>query len=314
MNIEPDVAIRYLGFVQERHLIWVRRQEEHPQAFWTEDPILATRKFTNVFRILDPGTQFLVQGVLAPHWLTEEEALMLIFLYRHTGQIPAWNRLFSRLGWPRVENLGEVEDLWRKYRGEGNPIFTGAYLVYPQSSEPGTDKMSSIIGLARRLFSPDSPEYIFPDWESAETMEGKFNVLRRNRGVADFMSQQILTDWSYTKFCGRDRENEFVRPGPGAVKGAKFIAPEEPVQETLNWARSAVLQTPDCPYLDLSNGRWTRYRPPSLMDIQNTLCEFSKYERYYRSGTPAGKAVYSASHPGPQDPPLLPEHWKGTEE
>ncbi len=53
----------YLSFCRERHKIWLKRQAGDPGP-WTDDPILATRKFTNVFRILDPGTQFVVQELL----------------------------------------------------------------------------------------------------------------------------------------------------------------------------------------------------------------------------------------------------------
>ena len=47
----------YQHMVRERHQIWLARQ--HGASYpWTEDPVLANRKFTNMFRVLDPGSQF----------------------------------------------------------------------------------------------------------------------------------------------------------------------------------------------------------------------------------------------------------------
>ena len=48
-------------------------------------------------------------------------------------------------------------------------------------------------------------------------------------------------------------------------------------------------------------------RPPSLMDVQNTFCEFSKYMRYLR-GEPE-RRTFRPAHPGPQPTSVLPEHW-----
>ena len=43
------------------------------------------------------------------------------------------------------------------------------------------------------------------------------------------------------------------------------------------------------------------------MDVQNTLCEFSKYVRFQSKPIPTKQ--YVPAHPGPQPPPVLPKHW-----
>ena len=47
----------YQHMVRERHQIWLARQNGATYP-WTSDPVLANRKFTNMFRVLDPGSQF----------------------------------------------------------------------------------------------------------------------------------------------------------------------------------------------------------------------------------------------------------------
>src|SRR5688500_16272197 len=117
----------FLRFVVERHHIWEQRQAGAPQP-WTKDEVLATRKFTNVFRVLDPGTQFLFTDLFDP-WLEPRDQLMRLFLYRHTGRVETWEWLdLVGLGYPTVETLDVAGELWRMYRHNQNPFFTNAYL------------------------------------------------------------------------------------------------------------------------------------------------------------------------------------------
>lgn len=291
----------YLAFVEERHNVWLERQVGAPGP-WTDDPILASKKFTNVFRVLDPGSQFIfsLQGY------SPEDTLMRLFLYRHTGRVEAWEwlREYSDGYEAGIDDLDAVLEAWREYRAMGNPVFTGAYLVYPQSSSPGTDKLESIIRLTQRLFREEG---LAEEFLQAKDQAGRFGALRRHRGVADFMSMQILTDWGYTHYADGDRENEFVVPGPGCRKGIMAITDTPKQLDFLRFAHSEVLAGDDVPMLNLSGGGT---RVPSIMDVQNTLCEFSKYVRYLSKGTTA--KPYSPAHPGQQPDPVLPAHWETT--
>lgn len=313
----------FLSFVVERHKIWEKRQAGMPQP-WTSDPVLSCRKMTNVFRILDPGTQFVMTDLLEPG-LPERDQLMRLFLYRHTGRVETWQYLdLVGLGYPTVENLEDAWTAWQDYRGKGvyklqnkkpysermnkaggfgsttyeRTMFTSAYLVFPQSQTPGTDKLRSILDLAARLFTPGSPDDVMPRWERARTQAQRFKVLRDAKGVGDFMSMQVLTDWGYQHDV--DREDEFLQPGPGSVKGAAALDPSAKPMEVVARVVEAVRGLPDCPRLG--------YRVPSLMDIgSNLLCEWSKYSRYREKPVPV--KTYTPAHPGPQPEPVLPRYY-----
>ncbi len=312
----------FLRFVVERHRIWELRQAGAPQP-WTSDPILATRKFTNVFRVLDPGTQFVMTDLLEPG-LEERDQLMRMFLYRHTGRVEVWQALNLTVGYPTVGSLDEVRSVFNTYRGEPKTImkkpwaqpvatytgpwheaksypkqiFTGAYLVFPQSDTPGTDKLDSVIGLTKRLFTPGSPDDIMPKWERARSQAERYKILRSNKGVGDFMAMQVLTDWGYGQDV--DREEEFLQPGPGSVRGAKALIPNASTMTVVKRVVGEVRALPQCPRLG--------YRVPSLMDIgSNLLCEWSKYVRFKGQAVPV--KTYTPAHPGPQEPPVLPSYY-----
>lgn len=313
MNV--DAALTYLDFVRERHRVWEARQLGLPPEQWTDDPIVRERKFTNVFRVLDPGSQYVLTDLWEPD-LREEDLLLRLFLYRHTGRVDAWQWLSVTSGLPTRENLGDVLEAWRQYRGPAKvrtrrsdpraanrttqvdyvrSVFTGAYLVFPQSQVPGTDKMESIVDLTKRLFVDT---YATPaEFLRAKSQQDRFRALRSNKGVGDFMAMQVLTDWGYFT---EDRENDFVVPGPGARKGAAVLGLQ--AQEACHWAHQQL----DSLSISITMGDGRR-RAPSLMDAQNTLCEYSKYARYL--GQPLRGQPYTPAHPGPQDPPVLPVRW-----
>lgn len=293
--IDTDAALTFLDFVLERHRVWEKRQAGLPQP-WTEDPVLATRKFTNVFRFLDPGSQFVIQHLLHED---PEQTLARCFLYRHTNLPSAWMAYAVEHGsMPDVlGGLDFLEEFWMDYKADGGKVFSGAYMIYPQSSVPGTDKVTSIIDLTRRLFVSGSR--VRHDFMNARSQTERFAALRTNRGVADFMSMQILTDFGYgTEF----REDDFVVPGPGAIKGAAALGLKGP--EAIEWGCLTLSEEPP---LVPADDYGEHYLTPSRMDVQNCLCEFSKYVRF--ASKPSPQKLYPPAHPGVQLKPVLPPQW-----
>jgi hypothetical protein len=281
---------RYEFFVRERHRIWEARQAGEPGP-WTEDPVLATRKFTNVFRVLDPGSQFVFQ-LAHPN---PAEELLRLFLYRSTGSIPAWERVRVVLGdYPTWETLEETLLVWQDFRRQGGTIFTPAYIVFPGpagDASRGTDKIETVIDRTAQVFADRGGAFL-----TATTQSDRFAALVSHTGVGDFIAMQTLTDWGYGAHCGEDRENEFIVAGPGARRGAKLLDPSSRPEDTIRklyrfWQEDGSITLAG--------------RTPSLMDVQNTTCELSKFARY----KPGRRAYQATTLP---TPPVLPAHWKGT--
>lgn len=299
----------FVNYVEQRHSIWEQRQLG--DGSWkVGDPILQERKFTNVYRVLDYGSQFFIRDLATPH-SGPRDTLFRSFLYRHTGRWEMWEFFNAMEGRPPIVEDGElVFEVFNAYRDSdprlkgGKAVFTGAYLVFPQSHTKGTDKLRSIVDLALRLFTPGSPDDIWPDFDAATTQADRYQTLRRNKGVGDFMAMQVLTDWGYTHHAGEDREGEFVVPGPGARRGTANLHPKEDPVAVIN-RYALYFELLGTVALSLPTGG---FRTPSLMDVQNCMCEWSKYVRF-RDRTPAGRP-YQPAHPGQQPRPTLPQHWK----
>lgn len=308
--MHPDMLFSYLDFVVERHKIWERRQAGEPGP-WTGDPILHSRKFTNDFRILDHGSQFLLTELLNTAE-SPADALARAFLYRMTNRTEVWTTTAMETGdYPHVDDMNsELAGYWCHLRDEeGVQIFNGAYIIMPEPGAKGVDKTRSVVKLAERYFSDSSPLSITVPFYEAGSMAERFKILRSCAGIGPFIAMQVLTDVGYSPFGTDQDENEFVFPGPGCINGAKEIAPEMKAADMIRFCRDEVLALEDCPMLYSPRNTLTAIlgRPPSLMDIQNTLCEFSKYARYMRK-SPSVKA-YRPAHPGPAAAPVLPQHW-----
>lgn len=299
----------YRSFVFYRHMIWEGRQKGFPPP-WVPPAefVLKTRKFTNVFRVLDPGSQYVVKMLQEPG-LEPRDALARAILYRFTNRPETWEYLkLVYSGWPLAEHLDE--DLVRVlHETPDGQIFSGAYIIMPTPGQVG-DKAAGAVALARRLTARGGPENVVEQVVGAATPQAAYEALRRHPGMGDFMSMQILTDWGY--YWPEYDENEFVVAGPGSTRGVAELFPQGTkikTAEVIRWVRDQWWQDLACPSIPMPGGL---SRAPSLMDIQNTFCEFFKYMRYLRKDRPGEVAPYRPAHPGPQPTPLLPHHWMAT--
>lgn len=289
MDHEKDY---YRHMVTERHRIWVARQNNEPQP-WTEDPVLSRMKMTNMFRVLDPGSQF-VFDLDTPDPV---DVIARLVFYRMTNLPATWEMLKVELGdYPKamdfIHQSAVLFQTIESYRKRGNKVFSGAYIIVP---EPGTmnNKVGGALRVARTFVQKNAEEFL-----NATTQAERFAVLKSTLGIGPFLSMQILTDWGYLQ--AEEPDLEFVVAGPGARRGAAIICatcpPERLIAEKAeHWF--------DDPFVRLGN------RGLTAMDVQNTFCEFGKMVRYTHGGKPIPKNLYRPAHPGVQPPPILPQWW-----
>lgn len=287
MSIDIDHALTFFDFVVERHAMYERRQAELPQDEWTDDPVLATRKFTNVFRWLDPGSQFVLTDLLPD--VDEPDALFRCSLYRLTNWPDTWRWMHDQLGhYPVITDIHILLDLLRERRDQGLQMFSGAYMILPQPGRTG-DKLEHLVEVV------DNATKIGMQFAVAKSQEERHAILTSVYGIGDFLGLQILTDYMY-RFGEPDREDEFVVPGPGSNRGTRLFAPGHGAASVIRWAHRALHKMPECPEL--------LGRRPSVMDVQNCFCEYSKYVKGPRT------KIYRPAHPGPLPEPVLPTAYR----
>lgn len=231
--------------------------------------ILTTRKFTNVFRVLDRGSQYLL-NLMNIHEDPLDQ-LALSYFYRQVNRPDTMEDIIeSNAGF--VPNASEIFDpKWYDVvvapvvEARPGAFLNGAYiiLIKPGDSRGTLAKMKEMFPAAR------------PHLERVAALtdlEARVRALQKTPGVGPFLAMQVATDMGYCE-GQEDQENTFVLAGPGSRKGVAFISARK--------AEDVIKDFPvdQLPPLPGSNGR-----PASWMDIQNVFCEFSKYARLVQQG------------------------------
>lgn len=257
-------------FAQQRHIAW--------EGGMLSDEYIRTRKFTNVFRVLDRGSQYLLRLMDQVPKTEMPDRLALSYLYRQVNRPDTMDAIIeANDGYlPTLREVTDAVWLWDVIgpvvKARPGSFLSGAYMIYikPGSSGGIIEKMVDAFPAARTGLL---------DVAGYDDLAMRVKRLQATPGVGPFLAMQIATDLGYCK-GETDQENSFVLAGPGSRKGVAAMLGRDG-HASANEALQAILGFPvhKLPALPYSNGR-----PASLMDIQNVFCEFSKYSRYKAKG------------------------------
>lgn len=260
---------RYRDFVKERHAMWGRRYSGDPQP-WTDDPILAGKKFCNIFRALDYGSQFVIKNLLEGD---PADVLMRAFLYRITNRPEPWEAFYARHGrYPTIQDLA-TDAVLATFTTYDGPLFSPAYQLHVGTQNKGMDKREWAVKLSKDVFVTQA--YFPVDEALLARPADLWAFLRRVPRIGPFLAMQVVTDWNYSAYGGH--ENEFICAGPGSKRGAELLAPGQTTESVIYELKDMWDRRADTPEIDLPGGGTHRL---TLMDVQNSLCEFDKYIRH----------------------------------
>lgn len=269
MTDKPINARRFYAFMNEREAIRLRKEAGEPWP-WTQDPILQKYSFTNVKRLHDRTTQWLLKNRYTPN--ADRPGGEIIFnaaLYRYFGTIE-WA---EAVGWVRRWDPSKVAALARARLDAGERVFTGAYLVTNAGHKGPKEEV-----LCHKFLTPVWKAREYLTMRTTET--GLWRVLveeLRNFegfGGTGFMAKEAVQDVMLTPLLANCTDRYTWSPcGPGARRG-------------LNWAygRSPEKNIPEQQCVEemhellLLHKRHAVGLPMLEMhDIQFQLCEVWKY-------------------------------------
>ena len=87
----------FFKFVVERHAIHQRRLAGQPPP-WTTDSILANYPFTNVFRVFDRVSQYILHNVINRGDQSLREQCFRVMLFRTFNKEETWEYMEKKLG------------------------------------------------------------------------------------------------------------------------------------------------------------------------------------------------------------------------
>ena len=231
-------ADEFFATARERHAVYLRRRAGRPWP-WTDDEILRTFKFTNVFRELDRTTAWLREYVRDPR-RDSPEVLPAVVLFRWFHLISTGQGLFCQtdVEAPSAFDLylrrGRVRDLRRAVvavNGERGPHSTGAYIVLGQR---GYSKLDGILYsfdqfMKSMLPLPDGGRTTWRglaeqmlEWrdERPYALRDLWRVLEDVPYLGPFMAYEMVTDLRWTALLDRAPDvDTWANVGPGARRG-----------------------------------------------------------------------------------------------
>ena len=302
----PTVSDRigaFFEFVYRRQEIWHRRFVQQMPRPWTDDEILQTYKFCNVYRELDGGTQAITR-YLTGNALSPENKLFNIIAYRFFNRRDTIEHLFGGVLDAQNFNLKHYEKRLDALKQE-ETIFSNAYLIsshpFDASYRP-KDKHVQVLLMLEALRGKLSG--IVSDLRRSTPQEGLKVIENAVALAGPFLSGQILLDATYAKDVVPYTGDDFLIVGPGAHWGLNIIFGEKlsAKEADAKCRKLYAMQAAEFAKLKAQGADWERIRWQNpdypnapylcLHDIQNSLCEFRKYWRL-KNGEKAKKRYFA---------------------
>jgi hypothetical protein len=293
MNIAPLIY-----WINERHMIYLRRSYQHQDPPWTRDPILQTFRFCNVFRELDYTTQW-IRINWREKWADSSELWFWMIVARMFNYVPTLQALSLMV--PDKWNATAAKQILNNRASFGEKIFTSAYMIRgPEHSGSKVDYVVdytltplkeaeatflSLFDGRHPINLPLEPTYILP------TLQNVSRWLQQFHGIGPFLAYEIVTDLRHTRFLNAASDiNTWANAGPGAVRGLNRLMGRD-VKTTMKQDEALYLMTGLLSNVNKQKG--VHVAPLELRDIEHSLCETDKYLRVKNGeGRPRERFIY----------------------
>lgn len=276
-----DILKYYFYYMQERMDMFWRKVDGCKYTEWSNDPILRTYKFTNVYRVLDRVSQYLIRNVIYKDIdnYTPEDVLLRIIVFKIFNKIETWEYLIHNLPEPITIcsfNPHEISIILSK-RQQECPIFSNAYMMTGchKTYDYLNSKHEKWLTMVKKEMIDGGA---FHDILNAKSMADIYKRLLKCSFLGEFLAYQYTIDLNYCPYIDYS-ENSFVKAGIGAIRGIKKCF--------LNYGdcyEDAILYIHDNLYDLQQKFGYYNFRPlfgraPTLIDLQNCFCETDKYLR-----------------------------------
>lgn len=282
---EPSYLFdKFWMFIAERQNIFFKRIQDESKP-WTDDEILAQYKFTNVYRVCDRVSQYLIRNIIYSKKIySDEDLLFRILFFKIFNRIETWENCekalgdicFSTFNFASYDAI--LTDLMSNYK-----IYSAAYIMPSGVSSFGyNEKHKNHLKLLDYMFNDN----IVGKLAATSSLKDVYNLLLGYPTIGSFLAFQYAIDINYSELIDFS-EMSFVKAGPGALRGIKKCFPNS--TKTPEEIISLVAENQDSEFgIRGINFKKIGNRNMQLIDCQNVFCEFDKYTRVSNPEISAG--------------------------
>jgi hypothetical protein len=254
MNVINEVELeRFVYWILERENIRLNKEVRFLPRPWSSDPIFNTYHFCNVRREDDRGTKEIREVVLSAG--VQVENLPAVYTAARLLNKASSLKVLQEhgLGYGGFSTLKQM-------RADGETVFHTAYVVSTCGAK--MDKLDYIQSLVARVIETEVPR---------TSCEDAYQALLKVPGMGTFLAAQVVADLKNDRYLAYAPDFEtFSTMGPGSKKGLDAIFNGGTTHH--NYERRISLLESKLP-------KGIQEMNIHRQDLQNCLCEFSKYHR-----------------------------------
>lgn len=265
----------YWKFAYKRQEAFLNRLNSKTEI--TDDEIIRTYKFTNVYRSCDRVSQYLIKNVIYSESFDTRDLFLRIILFKLFNKIETWELLEAKFGiiTETTFSVKTFKKFLDKEMNNGRVLYSNAYMMASGCKEfTVSRKHHAHLLLVEKMMKTDLPEKV----QACKNMRDGYDLFLSYPLIGKFLAYQYITDINYSEITDFS-EYEFTVPGPGARDGIrKCFKSLGGVTETELIKILADRQEFEFERLSL-NFRNLGGRKLQYIDIQNVFCETDKYCR-----------------------------------
>ena len=260
----------YVDFVNRRQYVFYQKLTNPNYV----DPILGEYKFTNVYRVLDRVSQYMLKNVIYSGKQDKLNIFFRVFIFNHFKTIAFWEYLKHKEIelTPDTFSPEEFISCLNDYKG-ARKLFTNAYML------PGKVNESKIVTTTNKISC--LLKDINSNLKHIDEMESRelFNFLKKIPGVGDFLASQVVFDCLW-HIAFKDLK-PLYQLGIGAKRGAwKLGLVKSHLTKSEEEYKTAISKASEALMYNWSNLVVSNHNIyPHVADIQNTFCEVDKWFR-----------------------------------
>ena len=270
----------FFDYINERYRIYLRKTQGDPWP-WTDDEILQTYSFCNVYREDDTVTEWIRKNWREPY----HNHPNLAFAMAVARQIN-WPPTLEAIGFPEEWDPERVKAIMQDRKDKNQKVYTGAYML--TGTLGGTKIEQTVDKILTPLYN-NHPEIV------QESLRETWQNYLPYSGFSGFMAYEVVTDLRHTSYLQQAKDiHSWANAGPGAKRGLNRIY-NRPLEENVKSSQltDEMKELQDMSYrvvrtsMDSGSQDYLEYISYliedagglEMRDIEHNLCEFDKYER-----------------------------------